>query len=405
MITKKQIEFLKNCNSRFNFLWGSVRSGKTFITNLKWIQYCKTAPEGNLLMSGKTERTLKRNVLDPIANILGNDFHYGNGEVVIGGRKCDIVGVNDSRSEERIRGATLAGAYCDEISLYTENFFDMLATRLSVKGSQLFGTSNPDSPYHWFKTQYLDNTARDIYHIQFLLDDNIENLDPLFVKDLKDSYSGLFYKRFILGEWVLAEGLIYDMFNDDNIVKHDDRTYQHTIIGIDYGMSNPCVFLKIKFNDNQRVIISDEYYHEYKNQVITDSDLADDLLKFCEGDKITAVYVDPSAVSFINELKKRRFRVREADNSVLPGLAFCSQMFNKKHLLISEKCKETLKERSLYSWDTKSQLKGEDKPLKQHDHACDAFRYPVYTYFSKYSNFSKIVSGKAGGRLDKYAGY
>lgn len=403
MITDKQIEFLKNCNKRLNILWGSVRSGKTFIQNLNWINYCKNGAAGNLVICGKTERTIKRNIIEPIKEILGNNARTGQGEFWIGNRKCDIVGANDERAEEKIRGATLAGAYCDEISLYPKSFFDMLTTRLSISGAKLFGTTNPDSPYHWLKTEYLDNTALSIYHAKFTLDDNAVNLDPDYLADLKSKTFGLFYKRYILGEWVLAEGVVYDMFQT---LTNEDFKGRQTIIAIDYGIANPTCFLKIKFNDNTKIVVTDEYYYDYKitNKQKTDSELASDLTRFIGSDIITAIYIDPSALSFINEVKKLRLRVKDADNDVIPGIAFVSQLLGLQWLWVHRRCKNLVKQLGIYSWDPKKQKEGIDKPLKTEDHACDAMRYGIYSHFKKYARITTPFTGQVN-KTEKYANY
>jgi PBSX family phage terminase large subunit len=404
MITEKQVNFLKNCNKRINIRWGSVRSGKTFIQNLNWISYCKNGPVGNLVICGKTERTIKRNIIEPVKEILDKEAYTKQGEFWIGNRKCDIVGANDERAEEKIRGATLAGAYCDEISLYPQSFFDMLDTRLSIPGAKLFGTTNPDSPHHWLKKNYLDNPNKSIYHAKFELNDNADNLDPIYLQDLKSKCSGLFYRRYILGEWVLAEGVVYDMFGKDCIVTETPQC-NHTIIGIDYGIANPTCFVKIQFDDNEKVYVTDEYYYDYKknNKQKTDTELADDLIHFIGNDKVT-VYVDPSALSFIVELKKRRLRVKNADNNVLNGIAFISQYFHNKHLYIKKQCDILIKQLGIYSWDQKAQIQGIDKPLKIEDHACDAMRYAIYSHFQKYARIIIPFSGKIIQTV-KYVGY
>jgi PBSX family phage terminase large subunit len=402
MLTAKQTEYLNCANSRLNILWGSVRSGKTFVQNLKWIHYCQTGPVGNLVLCGKTERTIKRNVIEPIKEILGNNAYTRQGEFWIGKRKCDVVGVNDARAEEKIRGATLAGAGCDEISLYPESFFDMLRTRLSVPGAQLFGTSNPDSPYHWLKTQYLDNPDLDLYQSQFTLDDNAENLDPAYIADLKNNTYGLFYRRYILGEWVLADGLVYDMFDTQT---SENSHGCKTIISVDYGIANPTCFLKIRFNDNHKIVVTDEYYYDYQKtgKQKTDSELAAGLTEFIGNDPITAVYIDPSALSFVNEVKKLRLRVKSVDNEVIPGIAFLSRMFGNRILWVSDKCNNTLRQLTTYSWDPKKQLQGIDAPIKKDDHAMDALRYGVYSHFKNYSPFPQVLSSPV--RVNKYVGY
>jgi len=237
----KQINSLVNSTARINIWEGAVRSGKTFVSIIRWLSFLANweGQNQNFLMVGKTERTLKQNILDPIQDLVGEKnfkLSRGTGEVYIYGIRCYIVGANDERAEGKIRGLTLAGAYCDEITLYPESFFKMLLSRLSVPGAKLFGTTNPDSPFHWLKTDYLDREGElDLKRFHFVLDDN-PNLPPEYVENLKKEYTGVWYKRFILGEWVLAEGLVYDMFNPDkHFVEAPKDGYIQYWVGIDYG--------------------------------------------------------------------------------------------------------------------------------------------------------------------------
>lgn len=401
MISQKQLQTIQQANKFINIAHGAVRSGKSVALNYLWIAYCKHGPPGELAMVGKTERTLKRNIIKPLSSMLGSDLKYnqGTGELYIGKRVCYVYGANDERSADKIQGATLAGALCDEISLYPQSFWEMLITRLSVPGAQLFGTTNPDSPYHYLKIDWLDNPAIDLFQIKYNIDDN-PFLDGDYVHRLKTSFKGIFYKRYILGEWVLAEGVIYDMFSDENVV--DNGAGQYTIIGVDYGISNPTVFLKLKFNDASKITVTDEYYYKSDKQK-TDTELADAFDKFTAGEQIMAVYCDPSALSFITELKKRRYRIKDADNDVLSGISTVSTMFGNRNLFVAEKCENLRRELSVYSWDSKAQLKGEDKPLKEHDHAPDALRYAVYSHFKNYSAFPVVLS--TSKRKNKYSDF
>jgi PBSX family phage terminase large subunit len=383
--SQKQLDSIRNSTARLNFWEGAVRSGKTIASIVRWLDYIATGPAGDLLMVGKTERTLKRNILDVMEQILGPRlyrYNKGEGEVYVCGRKVYVVGANDERAEGKIRGMTLAGAYGDEVTLWPENFFKMLLSRLSVAGAKFFGTTNPDSPYHWLKTEYLDKPDLDLLDWHFTLDDN-PNLDPAYIDALKREYTGLWYKRFIQGLWVLAEGAVYDMWDDKTHVVEAPKGLRHKIVGVDYGTTNPCTFGLFEWEDGFPVYLTSEYWWDSKERgrQKTDPEYADDFARWLGNDKPEAVYVDPSAASFIAELRKRGYRVREADNDVLAGIRFVSGLLQERRFLVDASCKQTIREFSGYVWDAKAQKKGEDKPLKQNDHAMDRTRYALYTHF------------------------
>lgn len=220
--TKKQAElmraFKENRLKRLNILHGSIRSGKTWISLALWAFWVSISPvDKSYLMTAKTLTSLKRNCLDLLESLVGRrNFSYSlsqkQGDLF--GRKIYLEGVNDTRAESKIRGMTLQGAYCDELTLFTEDFFNMLLSRLSEKGAKLFATTNPDNPNHWLKVNYIDRRDElDLFVMQFLIDDNT-TLDPEYVKQIKAENTGVFYDRFILGKWVNAEGLIYPLLAD-----------------------------------------------------------------------------------------------------------------------------------------------------------------------------------------------
>lgn len=385
----KQLASIRDSTARLNIWEGAVRSGKTIASMVRWLDYVATGPPGDLLMVGKTERTLKRNILDVLEQILGPRlyrYNKGEGEVYICGRKIYVAGANDERAEGKIRGMTLAGAYGDELTLWPENFFKMLLSRLSVPGAKLFGTTNPDSPYHWLKEQYLDNAELDLTSWSFTLDDN-PNLDPAYVESLKREYTGLWYKRFILGLWVMAEGAVYDMWDDalntftDADMPPGLKTIGRRYVSVDYGTQNATVFLDC-LDDGDTLWIVNEYYHsgrEHGRQK-EDAEYADDLIRFVGADRPRFVIVDPSAASFKVALRRRGLMAKDAENDVLEGIRMTSTMIAKRKLRVNrDRCKNLIKEIVSYVWDEKAAERGQEKPLKQNDHACDAMRYLVAT--------------------------
>lgn len=390
--TPKQRELLRlwqeNKLKRINILEGSVRSGKTWISLVLWAFWVATMPKtGNYLMVAKTLTSLRRNCLDLLQDLVGSqNFTYSlsKKEGRLFGRKIYLEGVNDARAESKIRGMTLQGAYCDELTLFTEDFFTMLLSRLSCAGAKMIGTTNPDSPNHWLKAEYIDKAKEkdlNLLTMQFLIDDNTF-LDPEYVNNLKKEYTGVFYNRFILGQWVIAEGLVYPFF-DANKHCFDELPdlYYDWYVSIDYGTQNPCAMKLWAVSEAKKIAYSaDEYYYDGREKRVqkTDSDYYDDLVKFTKGKQITNVIVDPSAASFKAEIRKHGyFSVINAANDVIDGIRYTGSCLQGGKILISrKKCPHTIKEFGLYSWDDKS---GEDKVIKENDHAMDADRYFAYT--------------------------
>ena len=374
---------------RLNILEGSVRSGKTYSSLILWALWLATRPEdGKYLMVGKTLTTLKRNCLEPLQAILGTDnMQYSipakRGKIF--GRNIDLEGASDARSEEKIRGITLHGAYLDEITLAPESFFAMLLSRLSTEGAKLFGTTNPDSPRHWLKVNYLDNSDLDIYRLKFLLDDNT-TLPQEYIENLKREYTGVFYRRFILGEWVAAEGAIYPMFDGKKHVSDKLPEMRMTWVCADIGHTNPTAFLRLGVGKDRRIWVMDEYYHQVGSSVLAKSpkQYAKDMSEFCSKTKMPpdVVVIDPAAEGFILQLKEEApwLRIRRADNAVLEGIQTVSSVIDAGMLMIHPRCNHLIDELMGYSWDPKAQERGEDKPIKKNDHSCDALRYGIMAY-------------------------
>jgi PBSX family phage terminase large subunit len=332
--------------------------------------------------------------------MLGNEMHYFHGkkQVNIWGKEIFCFGADDESAEGKIRGMTVAGAYQDEITLSPASYFKTTLGRMSPVGAKYFGTTNPDSPFHWLKTDFFDRIEiekLDMNVFHFELDDNLFLTDE-YKNNLKKEYTGLFYKRFIEGLWCQAEGAVYDFFNETFHVKqpHELPQIKSRVIGVDYGTGNPTAFICMARNPETKPKIwaEKEYFWDSrtKNRQKTDDEYANDFLDFISGnDNIEGVYIDPSAASFILALKvKAALRgvpmpIREADNSVLDGIRTQSRLLKNGEYTISSNCPQTIKDYYAYSWDTKAQQRGEDKPLKQNDHTKDAERYSLYTIFGK----------------------
>lgn len=253
MLNPKQLDFILNEDSRINLLSGAVRSGKTYISLLKWAIFVGSMPsDAEFLMTGKTITALKRNCLGLLQDLVGkNNFAYSTSQKsgLLFGRQIWLEGANDERAESKIRGMTLAGAYVDELTQIPFEFYTMLLSRLSYKGAKLYATTNPDTPTHWVKTEIIDNENLDKKTWNFQFDDNVilKEENEEYFENLRKEYESLgqvFYERFILGLWVLAEGLIYKQFNDnkdlfmkDDAVDEKENKLNFLIIsiGVDYG--------------------------------------------------------------------------------------------------------------------------------------------------------------------------
>ena len=383
--TKKQRQLLelwkqkKLC--RINLLEGSVSSGKTWVSLVSWGFWVATMPTDKLyLMCGKSLTTLKRNCLIPLEELFGrSNFQFSTSakEAYLFGRRLLLEGANDARSESKIRGLTLQGAYCDELTLFPKDFFVMLLSRLRVPGAKLIATTNPDSPEHWLKKEYIDRRAElDMLVVRFLLDDNT-TLDPQYVTAVKAEYTGVFYNRFMLGEWCLAEGIVYPQFDRTQHVRQLDSPQGKWYISVDYGTLN-AFSAGLWCYDGKQAYRAAEWYYSGRAQrrQLTNAQYLKHIQALAGGRNIEAVVVDPSAASFITELRQAGFTVRKGKNDVVDGIRRVSTALQQGKLLFSPVCHDCIREFSLYRWDEKA---AEDRPIKKNDHAMDDVRYFVNT--------------------------
>jgi PBSX family phage terminase large subunit len=354
----------------------------------KWLRYIKEGPPGLLAMTGVSKDTIYDNVLRDLFDTVGSrNFKYNRqtGDLKLYDRDIKVIGAKDEGSEKYLRGKTLAGAYCDELSLMPETFFKQLLNRLSVQGAKLYGTTNPDSQYHYLNQDYITDKKKIesgmVRVIHFELDDN-PNLSEEYIEFIKSAYTGLWYKRMILGLWVLADGAIYDMFDDKYVISEIPERFDKTYLGIDYATGNPTAFILVGVA-GENVYVIDEYYWDSKKagRQKLDSEYSKDLQQFIKGREPNGIIIDPSAASFILQLQRDGVRgIQDADNDVLDGIRNVGTLLTAKRLFIYRpKCPNLLREFESYIWDEKAQLRGEDKPVKQNDHALDALRYVVRT--------------------------
>lgn len=393
LLSKKQFDSIRKANHRANLWHGAVRSGKTVGSIVRWLKHIEEMKnaKGHFLMTGVTIGTLKDNILDPIEAMVGpENYRYSSGsrDVYICGIRVLIRGAGDESAEKKIRGLTLKGHYGDECTLWPSNYYKRGMDRLSVKGAKFFGTTNPDSPYHWLKTEFIDRGINgtgetDLLDFHFELEDN-NSLETEYVENLKKEFSGLWYKRFILGLWVVAEGAIYNMFNEDEHVVDELPVesladFEKVIHGVDYGTSNPTAFIALGLHKGTWYAF-DEYRYHKPERARTDEEHSKALQEFITRGGVlphSSIEVDPSAASFKTQLKRDGVkRVHEADNEVLDGIRVVAAGLTSGRLKIHSSCKHLIKEFMTYVWDPKAQEeRGEDKPIKQHDHHLDSTRY------------------------------
>ncbi len=401
-LSDKQIRSFQDSNARINIFEGPVRAGKSFIALLRWIEFCRNGPRGPLVICGRTDKTINRNIIKPLQDLVGSAVQYsiGKGEVRMFDRIMYVIGANDDRAETKIRGSEFAGALIDELTILPENFCKMLLSRLSVPGASLFASTNPDSPFHWVKTDLIDREKElNCKVFSYSIDDN-PSLSEQFKNELKKEYQGLWYKRYIEGQWVMAEGTVYDFFDEKiNCIQMPQSTASYYIVGIDYGTTNPCVFVMIGYNPSAypNMWLEKEYVYDSKKHMRQKSDYeySKDLIEFIDGYLVEAIYIDPSAASFKQELRRNDVQhVRDAANDVVPGIRYQGQLLTNGTYKICSNCKETIKEYTNYVWDSKASERGEDKPVKQHDHTKDAERYALYTHFFERSG-SRMTEDEA----------
>jgi len=390
-------------NTGYLNVWeGAVRSGKTVVSIAAWLAYVMQSVETRFLMSGNTIATLYANVIDNDFGIINLAHPYARyGVDADGNRVLTVksplysepkviycVGAHDEASYKKIRGRTIGGWYADEINLHPKTFVEEAFRRSFVsRDRKNYWTLNPDNPNHWIYVDYLDKYEKE--HLpgfnlwKFTLDDNLAITEER-KNEIKSQYSGFFYDRYVLGLRVAGQGRIYDMWQDGYLYDHEPPVGA-AYVTIDYGTTNPMVYLKI-IDDNTTLWVDDEYYwssrQEYRQK--EDSEYADDYAKFVGDLPVQMAVLDPSAASFKVALFNRGCFVKDANNEVLEGIRRVSTMMAKGQIRINKRCRNLRNELLSYIWDEKAAERGEEKPLKQADHACDALRYFVRTVIPKW---------------------
>lgn len=381
----KQDKSFCEATHRFNIWVGAVRSGKTFSSLERFIRDLKDGPPGDAMIIGVNRSSLQRNIIRPLFNRMGFPCPTEKAQQTnIYGRTLWFVGAPDISAVSTIQGSTLALAYVDEATNIPEPFWKMLESRLSVPGAKLIATCNPEGPAHWLKKDYIENKDLDLAHWNFALEDN-PTLDEAFKQQLKASYSGMWYNRYILGEWALAHGAIYDCYDKYNEYDQPLQNPSYYIVGVDYGTTNATAAVLCAVSPNRwpQVSVEAEYYYDSakRGRSKTDQELVRDIKDFVGHKNLQAIYVDPAAASLKIALRHEDLPVLDANNDVLLGIKICSKFISGKNIVIHKSCSTLREHLQSYAWDSKAADRGEDKPIKKNDHICDALRYAVCSAF------------------------
>lgn len=388
----KQREYFDSAKKRWNFKTGATRSGKTyadFYVIPKRIR-ARIGKPGLVVILGVTKSTIERNILEPMRNIWGPELV---GEInsknicYLFGEYCYCLGAEKVSQVSKLRGSSIKYVYGDEVADWNEEVFEMLKSRLDKPYSCFDGALNPQGPNHWLKA-FLDNDDFDKYVQKYTIFDN-PFLDPSFVQNLCREYEGsVYYKRYILGEWALAEGLVYPMFKrDKNIftgeVEFDPR--KRYFVSIDYGTVNAFAGGIFEMSGKKSRMIREIHYNGRK-QPRMDNEGYYKLMCDAIGDlRIEKILVDPSAAGFIQTIVKYgKYIVEGANNDVLNGIQEVTKYLNYGLLQIHDSCTETIKEFQQYAWDDKH---GGDEVIKENDHHMDLIRYYIYGVARAYNAY------------------
>ena len=354
---------------------------------------------GLIIIAGRTLQTIERNLLDPLQDLalfgaVADTVQHtrGSNVAVILGRTVHLIGANDSRSEGRLRGLTACLGMIDEATLVPKAFFTQFLARLSVPGARLLLTTNPDGPAHWLRKEFIQRADQlDLAHFHFTLDDN-PSLAPEYVAAIKAEFTGMWFKRMVLGQWVSAEGAIYDMWDPDrHVIDLLPPIWRWICASVDYGTSNPFHALLLGIDASQTIYVASEWRHSARDtrRSLTDVEYSAELKKWLRdyrppashvpGVQPEATVVDPSAASFIQQLYRDGLTPTPADNAVSDGIRLVSTVLSAGKLKVHRSCKALIDEFPGYSWDEKKAQRGVDAPIKVDDHGLDSLRYGVKT--------------------------
>ncbi len=390
---------------------GAIRSGKTLIGSFGFLVWSMNCYDRQVFaICGKTVGSLRRNVITSLKEVLINrgykviDRQAENKLVVAKDGVTNtyyLFGGRDERSQDLIQGITLAGIFMDEVALMPRSFVEQAMGRCSVKGAKFWFNCNPEGPQHWFYTEIVKKSEeKKLLRLHFRLEDNL-SLSQEILDRYNTMFSGIFYRRFILGEWAFADGVVYDCFDINRntyrdfereqvlplVVLDNDPWDGYPFYGVDYGVFNPQVFLEIyKYNKPGDKIpyfyVDKEYYYDSRKKMKqkTDDEYIKDYLDFVDNKHNKGMIIDPSASSLIVAAHRNGIRTQKANNDVANGIRMVYTLLNLGHIRINyDKCPNLINELGLYVWNEKRGESGKEEVVKQYDHALDALRYAVYT--------------------------
>lgn len=363
---------------------GAVRSGKTFCMGLSFFLWAQHDFNGRqFALCGKTVGALRRNLLTelvPCLRRIGMEVRENRSAnsltVVYAGHRNQFLlfGGKDASSAALIQGSTLAGLLLDETALMPRAFVEQAVARCSVRGSRLWFNCNPEGPEHWFYKEWIEKAeSRGALRLHFTMEDN-PGLPPEIRQRYERLYTGVFYRRFVLGEWAAAQGLVYDFFDPDkDAAEVPDGPFSAWRVSVDYGTVNP-LSMGLWGEKNGVWYRVEEVYYDSRREgrQKTDAEYAEMLEQLAAGRDIQRVIVDPSAASFIETLRRKGWQVMKADNDVADGIRVTADLLRQRRIVLCRPCRDCLREIALYCWDERS---GRDTPRKEHDHAMDEMRY------------------------------
>ena len=395
LFSPKQLEFILNSTSQWNIAEGSVRTGKSVAVNFRFLERVNEINDDRNYIVGHTFDTAYRNVVRPMMEseelMMWRPFLSWSGKkLYFKDKVITVLGAKDEGAIGSFQGLTMATVLCDEMTLYPDSIIQMIDSRLSLPISMGFSTCNPSHPEHIIK-KWIDKAAAGnhrYYSLHWTLEDN-PYVSEDYKQRLKESTSGLFYKRNFLGEWCMAEGAIFDFFDKDiHVVKKPPRAAEYYIAGLDYGMSNAtaCVIVGVstgKYTQSGKCMwVEKEYYWNVteKGRAKTNAELAKDIVEFLEPYGVKQLYIDPSALSMKIELRRMGLTPIDANNDVLQGIEKMTSEMAQGNLFVMNNCQHLISEIHNYVWDSSKAKLGEDAPKKKADHAIDALRYVVHTH-------------------------
>lgn len=417
-MSRKQIASIVECESASITIWtGAIRSGKTIASILAFFIGVEQAPADSLIVIvGRTLQTIERNILEPMRSeklygALAKEVHHtrGSSTAVVMGRTVHLIGANDVNAEAKIRGSTIYLAMVDEATLIPENFWTQLQGRLSEPGARCLATTNPDNPQHYLKVKFIDRVGEpdmDIKVFQFYMDDNPQ-LSPAYIARKKAEFTGVFYKRFVRGDWVAAEGAVFDCFDpDQHVIRWEDLPQMRWIlgIGIDHGTTNPTHAVMIGHGVDDVLYCMDEWRYKASSEAVrwSNVELSAGVRDWAatahhpnddpeHPPRMTGMWVvDSSAADFRVQLKQDGVNSVKANKDVLYGIRTMAALIKGGRFKITDRCPELLKEIPAYVWDEKASLEGKDQVIKLNDHGIDAVRYLIVTAERKWRRWIKL---------------